>query len=570
MKKLSLIIVSILFSLSVFSQAGQKWASLGNTISTGEYFGTNNLAPIIFKTNSTTRLIIDESGNLTVEAFNTGQDGLVYAKSDGVLLKLPYTNSANDVFCGDGQFRDINNLSLQTGWKIHNNTIYSEPGFQIGIGTDTPGALLDVDGDAIVRGTLLVYNGIIVGKRYEGEKALVDTVMATKMETEEIKADEYKTNTITIDGNNSTITSTTGLVHFANNTIRANNMLTNDLHVYGTTSMDSLAVVNLLKIGNNSLYLSSDNNPAGVTNSIYTDQGALFIQSVPNYNQNTIINANNTGYVGIGTTDPQQNLHVRGETVEDGVTPNLSAVIRLEDEYTNTGIIIQPSGQYFNRTSYWDIAASAGRKGLFFTTDDGWGGSFVIMTLKEGTHNVGIGTEAPDERLHVARNDGWGVYSKIENNNGWTKIGFNTSHGSIESSARLQLNTESGEDVLIGGPFYAMHNTYLAVTDGQVGIGTTDPGNYKLAVEGNICARKVRVTEAPFWSDFVFESDYQLMSLEEVEAFIEQNGHLPGVPSAEEVESDGVDLLEMNAILLQKIEELTLYIIELEKKINDN
>jgi hypothetical protein len=104
--------------------------------------------------------------------------------------------------------------------------------------------------------------------------------------------------------------------------------------------------------------------------------------------------------------------------------------------------------------------------------------------------------------------------------------------------------------------------------DYNVGIGTDNPGNYKLAVEGTICARKVRVTEIPFWSDFVFEPDYKLMSLAEVEAYIQQYGHLPGIPSASDAKQDGVDLVEMNALLLQKIEELTLYVIELEKKIN--
>jgi hypothetical protein len=69
--------------------------------------------------------------------------------------------------------------------------------------------------------------------------------------------------------------------------------------------------------------------------------------------------------------------------------------------------------------------------------------------------------------------------------------------------------------------------------------------------------------------DFVFESDYQLMSLEEVEAFIEENGHLPGVPSAEETEENGINVSEMNMMLLQKVEELTLYILQLENRINE-
>ncbi|MBR4838393.1 MAG: hypothetical protein IK004_08165 [Bacteroidales bacterium] len=70
-------------------------------------------------------------------------------------------------------------------------------------------------------------------------------------------------------------------------------------------------------------------------------------------------------------------------------------------------------------------------------------------------------------------------------------------------------------------------------------------------------------------SDFVFDNNYHLMSLKDTESFIKQNGHLPNVPSAAEVEKGGIELGEMNAVLLQKIEELTLYVIELEKKIEE-
>ncbi len=101
---------------------------------------------------------------------------------------------------------------------------------------------------------------------------------------------------------------------------------------------------------------------------------------------------------------------------------------------------------------------------------------------------------------------------------------------------------------------------------GNVGIGTTDPEN-KLDVNGTIRATEVKV--ATGWADFVFESDYNLNSLEEVNTYIQQNGHLPEIPTAKEVEENGISLGEMNAKLLQKIEELTLYTIEQEKRIKE-
>ena len=102
---------------------------------------------------------------------------------------------------------------------------------------------------------------------------------------------------------------------------------------------------------------------------------------------------------------------------------------------------------------------------------------------------------------------------------------------------------------------------------GNVGIGTNNPGsNYKLAVEGTIGARKVKVTTQA-WADYVFEKDYRLPTLQEVELYIGLNKHLPDVPSANEIEKNGLDLGDNQATLLKKIEELTLYIIEQNKKI---
>lgn len=128
-----------------------------------------------------------------------------------------------------------------------------------------------------------------------------------------------------------------------------------------------------------------------------------------------------------------------------------------------------------------------------------------------------------------------------------------------------------------GSNFYFSHvntdgtgasNYYMIVdgTNGNVGIGTgAPPSMYKLAVEGTVGARKVKVQQGA-WADFVFHDDYQLPSLHEVETFVKENKHLPGIPSEAEVKKEGVDVGEMNKLLLQKVEELTLYIIDLKKE----
>ena len=109
--------------------------------------------------------------------------------------------------------------------------------------------------------------------------------------------------------------------------------------------------------------------------------------------------------------------------------------------------------------------------------------------------------------------------------------------------------------------------------DGKVRIGdvSTAPSGYKLFVEEGILAEKVRVAldGASDWADYVFEDDYKLMPLHEVDQFIKKNNHLPNVPSADEMVESGLDVLESDAILLRKIEEAYLYILQQQEQLDE-
>ncbi|TJZ49895.1 hypothetical protein FAZ15_21980 [Sphingobacterium olei] len=119
---------------------------------------------------------------------------------------------------------------------------------------------------------------------------------------------------------------------------------------------------------------------------------------------------------------------------------------------------------------------------------------------------------------------------------------------------------------LFGSSFQWQRNiNNLSYTDGNVGIGTDSPSE-KLAVNGNIRAKEIKV-ETANWPDYVFEKDHKLMSLDSLESFINKNGHLPEVPKAKEIEESGLSLGEMNKILMKKMEEMTLYIINLEERV---
>ena len=128
------------------------------------------------------------------------------------------------------------------------------------------------------------------------------------------------------------------------------------------------------------------------------------------------------------------------------------------------------------------------------------------------------------------------------------------------------MNTQTNTN---GDETFVVHGT------GKTHIGTGRPlasgvcANAMLTVDGTILAREVRVaiSTATHWADYVFEKDYKLMPLRDLEKFIQANKHLPDVPSSEEVEKNGVEVTEISAVLLKKIEELTLYTIELQKKL---
>jgi len=196
-----------------------------------------------------------------------------------------------------------------------------------------------------------------------------------------------------------------------------------------------------------------------------------------------------------------------------------------------------------------------------------------------GSGNVGIGTTTPTTLLNV---NGGAIRLK---NPGLYPYGINIDVDFPSTWAREYSITYGGTGKLFAWGVYGNgsaltygyiggNNTQESVAtspwmvfkpDGSVGIGTTTP-QAKLAVNGDIFSKKVKVTQTG-WPDFVFHQDYKLPSLQEVANYIKTNQHLPEIPSAAEVEKEGLDLGEMNKKLLQKIEELTLYIIELENRV---
>jgi len=206
-------------------------------------------------------------------------------------------------------------------------------------------------------------------------------------------------------------------------------------------------------------------------------------------------------------------------------------------------------------------------KGIYFYADDR-----VTIANNEFTPttrffignngNVGVGTTEPKERFDVSGRirASQGVYATgASNPTSWEANAVDISLSG--NNGYLRSRDWAANQWL---PLYIQASTYI-FNDGNVGIGTINPQSL-LAVNGTITTKEVVVT-IDGWSDFVFNKDYKLKDLKEVENFIEENNHLPDIPSEDEVLENGIQVGEMNAKLLQKIEELTLYMIDINKEV---
>lgn len=286
-----------------------------------------------------------------------------------------------------------------------------------------------------------------------------------------------------------------------------------------------------------------------------------------------------SGNVGIGTVTPTATLEVykAGDSyvkVHSGAD-NYS-YLHLTDG-TSSGYLIK------NNTGSAGNGASVG--GLYTYIDAGYDyqhfeGSSPRLTIKSGG-NVGVGTISPDTKFHIK---GSNNMLKIENINTSSNqyAQMNLKAGTADNyiwsnnqnspgfyGGSSALNIYTGQDSPIAFFTNGTNERMRIDGAGNIAIGTTDPQGYKLAVNGNMIAESVKVKLHGSWPDYVFKNNYSLQTLPEVEKYIQINKHLPGIPSEEQVKKEGLDLGEMNAKLLQKIEELTLYLIEQNKEIKE-
>ncbi len=294
--------------------------------------------------------------------------------------------------------------------------------------------------------------------------------------------------------------------------------------------------------------------------------------SISVFSQNNKIES--TGNVGIGTTSPSVDLEIAPTTHRPVIWLNS----RGTGNSLNTDIFMGDNGN--KRWSITHRPYDFGNDFVIWRNNSGWSKAFSI---DYSTGRIGIGTMTPTMQLDVNGSARIGnldnrQYLKISSTE-WPEVRFETPSSDEQIRLGVAHSNHTGFGIEAGDfyvytqtvgqmPFILRKNGDLRfnLKGGSVGIGTATTGSHKLAVEGSIGAREIKVT-ASGWSDFVFKKDYKLPTLEEVEEHINENGHLPEIPNEAEVKENGINLGEMNAKLLQKIEELTLYMIDLNKQV---
>ncbi|BBM86318.1 hypothetical protein [Candidatus Uabimicrobium amorphum] len=325
-----------------------------------------------------------------------------------------------------------------------------------------------------------------------------------------------------------------------------------------------------------------------------------------------------SGRVGIGTTNPSATLDVNGNIITSGYVHTQGKDVYFHSKITdmNHGI-----GMYYDTKKFANINVNG-------PVVYGWWGGALGST--EGGKKIALRWDqnqnvSMNKNLSVAGNanimGNLDVSGTVKaktlqiDNEGWVGLNMTPEKGytlSINGSAQIRgkvvtrghvhtqghdvyfhsnsadfahgigmyHDTKKFANVNVNGPVvYGYYGGALGSTEGgqkialrwdkngNVGIGVINTQGSKLAVKGKITAQEVRIINMKDWADFVFADDYELLPMDELEQSIKKHKHLPGIPSQQEVKEKGIQLGEMQAKLLQKIEELTLYTIEQNKRL---
>ena len=409
-------------------------------------------------------------------------------------------------------------LTLSEDATIGRNLLVSG---SVGIGVPVPSEKLDIAGNVRISSTLFSeqvstiglssVTGAFSGRLTAGEDLLISGLTGMGVENPAERLE--------VSGN---IKATQGLLantfQVVNGSVTSNLTVDNNTIVNGNVGIGVAAPAERLEIAG-TVKVSEE----VIANSFQVNQGSV--------NGNLAVTQNTTvdGQVGIGVSAPTQKLDVAGSI---NASENIISVgIQAEEGTLSRGLTV---------------------------------GEDLLVSGK-----IGIGVGSASEALDIAGN---------------IKVSGSVSSSSIaaqivdaeEANIRGDLSvvgTINAGDIKAGilevDEIRTSNQQFEQLTVSRLGVNTTQsgvPAGYMMAVNGKLLATQVEVFAPQDWPDYVFEDDYRLRPLSEVASFIDQHGHLPDMPSAEAMQQGGYSVSQMDADLLEKIEELTLYMIELKRE----
>jgi hypothetical protein len=279
---------------------------------------------------------------------------------------------------------------------------------------------------------------------------------------------------------------------------------------------------------------------------------------------NTLYANPDTTKVGIGTTNPTEHVHINNGALKIGNgtsnTDRTKNVLKFGDgDYVRIGELDEDDMLSFAANRYNFIGGNVGIginspqykldvNGKLYLRTYNWQNATAYSYLHWQTHTLVMGVPAGNYSVtKVDIKPGGCTQDSL-----FSQLALYTAYSPTNQVEKIRFNT--------------MDNCWIN-TPGYIGIGTTTPQD-KLDVRGTIRADAIIVYDAS-GADFVFDKSYNLRSLNELSSYIEENQHLPEIPSAEEMQQNGVNMNELQMQLLQKVEELTLYIIQQDNRIKE-
>ncbi len=575
-----LVAISLLGSQHANAQAGAKWATGGNSSAAGDFLGTTNNFPLLFRTNNIQRMALDINGNMSINALAGIGNRLLMSSPTGQLIPLAQ-GTANQVLFGNGTWGSIPTPTVTSIWNTNGNKLFYNGGY-VGIGITNPQFALDVIGDVRVSNNLYVGGGIVITDKV----AANDKVTTAALEADSIKMGATKAiygltriagdvdaqSDITVAGNaifNGALIANQGLDLGNSNGFKfTNNQSGGGIFTYGRTGGGPLPGLTSCAARPASVY----NHQFGGTMQIFdADQlgnptpgsGLLNLQAFTN--GGTSIDASVGGNLGNG------NLLINyfcGSKTEINTGPNAGNIYLGNfvnaREHVEIGNPTSPIGNVNNVAL--DINAVSG-KGIRFNT---YNNSMALISVNNsnfpsspftayGTGQLDLGafpSQSPDAMLRIGQGTKTNpALQLVDNSNPSNLQEFFT----VLGNGYTELKVYSPN--ILPKPYGASVERVFTIRD-----MANNKDLFTITKDGKAYAREVEINLTATFPDYVFAKEYKLKSLPEVEQYIKAYQHLPNFEAGSHYEKNGINVTDLLLKQQQTIEELTLYIIELEKR----